>query len=344
MKILGIETSCDETAAAIVTNKREVLSSVVASQLKVHAPYGGVVPELASRQHLQDLPLVVEKAFRNAHLNWEDIDGVAVTYTPGLMGALLVGLSWAKAVAFARDLPFIGVNHLEGHLYAAELDHPLLPYPFIGLVTSGGHTSLYLVEASDLPRYQLLARTRDDAVGEAFDKVAKLLGLPYPGGPAIERVANSGPATSIRFTVPRMKDGSWDFSYSGLKTAVRYLLETQRREGKAISAAEIAAAFQQTIIDDLLKKTLAAMQVHPVHALVLTGGVAANRPLREAFATAAQEHNIPFFCPPIEWCTDNAAMIAAVGARYLMAGKRSSWDLPAIASLEGTKSPNQTAG
>ncbi len=334
MKILGIETSCDETAAAIVTQEQHVLASIVASQMHVHAPYGGVVPELASRQHLRDLPRVVEEAFQQADLGWDDIDGIAVTYAPGLMGALLVGLSWAKAAAFAGQLPFIGVNHLEGHLFAAELNQPPLPYPFLGLVASGGHTCLYLVHSGDLPDYELLAKTRDDAVGEAFDKVAKLLGLPYPGGPAIESAASASQPTSLKFTVPRMKDGSLDFSYSGLKTAVRYLLETQAKEGKTYSAEEIAAAFQKTIVDDLVRKTLLTMQAHPVKALVLTGGVAANRPLRERFTVAAKAKNLPFFCPPIAWCTDNAAMIAAVGARYLKAGKRSDWNLPAIANVE----------
>lgn len=335
MKVLGIETSCDETAAAIVTDQREVLSSVVASQLQVHAPYGGVVPELASRQHVQDLPRVVDEALRAAHIGWADVDGVAATHGPGLMGALLVGLTWAKAAAWARELPFIGVNHLEGHLLASELNHPDLPYPFIGLVASGGHTSLFFVSAGDPPSYTLLARTRDDAVGEAFDKVAKLLGLPYPGGPSIEKVAQEQPASeAVRFTLPRMKDGSLDFSYSGLKTAVRYLLAKRDTHAEPITTAEIATGFQNTIIQDLLKKALEAIHRHPARALVLTGGVAANRPLREAFARAAHEKQLPFFCPPIEWCTDNAAMIAAVGARHLAAGQRSGWDLPAVPNLE----------
>ncbi|MCD4813679.1 tRNA (adenosine(37)-N6)-threonylcarbamoyltransferase complex transferase subunit TsaD [bacterium] len=333
MKILGIESSCDETSAAVVTEQREVLASVVASQLKVHAPYGGVVPELASRQHLRDLPRVIDETFSQAGLSWDDIDGIAATCGPGLMGALLVGLTWAKAAAFARQLPFIGINHLEGHLFASELNHPALPYPFVGLVASGGHTNLYLVTAGDLPEYELLASTRDDAVGEAFDKVAKLLGMPYPGGPAIEAAAKNHPQSGIRFTLPRMKDGSADFSYSGIKTAVRYLLESSRKAGKELVAAEIAAGFQKTVIEDLVRKTLAVIQKHEVHALVLTGGVAANRSLREAFSAAAHQEGIPFFSPPVEWCTDNAAMIASVGARYLAAGRRSAWDLPAYANL-----------
>lgn len=333
MLILGIETSCDETSAALVTDQGEVRSSVVATQLKLHAPFGGVVPELASRQHLADLPRVVAEAFARAGVTWEKVDGIAVTHGPGLMGALLVGLTWAKAAAFARGLPLIGVNHLEGHLAAVELNQPRLPRPFIGLVASGGHTSLFRVEGSAQPEYRLLASTRDDAVGEAFDKVAKLLGLSYPGGPAIEKAARTATPGTIKLTAPRMKDKSLDFSYSGLKTAVRYLLETASREGRAVDPAAVAFAFQDTIVRDLVGKTLAAVQAQGVSAFALTGGVAANRCLRETFAAECSRAGVAFHCPPFEWCTDNAAMIALAGGRRLAAGERSGWDLPAVPNL-----------
>jgi N6-L-threonylcarbamoyladenine synthase len=339
MFFLGVETSCDETAAAIVNEDGKVFSSVVASQLDLHAPFGGVVPELASRQHLRDLPRVTAEAFQQAGIGWDRLDGVAATHGPGLMGALLTGLTWAKAAAYARSLAFVGVNHLEGHLLAVELNQPRLARPFVGLIASGGHTSLYRVEEGRPAVYHLLARTRDDAVGEAFDKVAKLLGLPYPGGPAIEKAAaswhsSSERASRMKFTAARMKDGSLEFSYSGLKTAVRNVLATAREKGEPVEIAEVADAFQKTIVRDLVTKSLAIVRSEGVGALALTGGVAANRSLRETFRLECEKAGLDFYCPPIPWCTDNAAMIAVAGARRLLAGQRSGWDLAAEPNLE----------
>ncbi len=333
MKILGIETSCDETAAAVVTAEGEILSSVVASQMEVHAPFGGVVPELASRQHLRLLPGVVEQALVRAGVSWEGLGGIAVTRGPGLMGSLLVGLTFAKTAAWARDLPWVGVNHLEGHLLSAELGTAPLPRPFIGLVASGGHTNLYRVSSGE-PAYRLLARTRDDAVGEAFDKVAKLLGLPYPGGPAIQDAAGGKEPGFLRFTSARMKDGTLAFSFSGIKTAVRYYLQAAAARGETVDAGEVAAAFQQAVVEDLVAKALRAVQDTGARALALTGGVAANEPLRRALSRAAAGAGVPFFVPAREWCTDNAAMIALAGVRHLAAGERSAWDLPAVPYLE----------
>lgn len=330
MLVLGIETSCDETSAAIADETGQVRAVLIASQLKLHQPYGGVVPELASRQHIRDLPEMVSGVLKQAGLTWDLIEGVAATFGPGLMGALLVGLSYAKSVALARQLPFIGINHLEGHLIAPELNHHPIPKPFVGLIASGGHTNLYLVSEGDSsPPYTLLASTRDDAVGEAFDKVAKLLGLSYPGGPAIEQAANQATATIEPFSLPRMKDGSIQFSYSGLKTAVRYLVEKQKQTGEPVAVNNIAAAFQSAVIKDLVTKTIALVKRHHARGLVLTGGVAANQGLRTALAAAAEQINLPFFVPPIKWCTDNAAMIAVAGAKRLAAGERSPLDLAA---------------
>jgi N6-L-threonylcarbamoyladenine synthase len=330
MLTLGIETSCDETAAAVLADGRRILSSVVASQDAVHAPYGGVVPELASRRHLEVVVPVVEQALATAGVGLGDLDGLAVTHGPGLVGSLLVGCSLAKALAWARRLPLVGVNHLEGHIYAAFLtDDPPEP-PFLALVVSGGHTALY---ASRAPlAYELVGETRDDAAGEAFDKTAKLLGLGFPGGPQIQRAAEGGDATAVAFPSVRLSDGGRDFSFSGLKTAVS--LHVKRHGPLSRDAvADVAASFQATVVRLLVRRTVRAALDLDLKRVILTGGVAANGPLRAALAAAAAEHGLRLHIPPRALCTDNAAMIAAAGAARLAAGERAPLDLNAVPDL-----------
>ncbi|HET8578365.1 MAG TPA: tRNA (adenosine(37)-N6)-threonylcarbamoyltransferase complex transferase subunit TsaD [Methylomirabilota bacterium] len=330
MVILGIETSCDETAAAVLDGGRKILSSVVASQDEVHAPYGGVVPELASRRHLQMIVPVIRGALEAAGVDLDELDGIAVTQGPGLVGSLLVGCSAAKAIAYARRKPLVGINHLEGHIYAAMLDGPPPAYPFLALVVSGGHTALYL--ARECGRYERIGQTRDDAAGEAFDKVSKLLRLGYPGGPAIERLARSGDPKAILFPTAQMSDGAPDFSFSGLKTAVSLHV---KRAGTLDPAqvADIAASFQATVVKMLVRKTLKAALRHGVRRIVLTGGVAANTALRTALEAECGERGWSLHVPSRRLCTDNAAMIAAAGHDRLEAGERAPLTMNAIADL-----------
>jgi N6-L-threonylcarbamoyladenine synthase len=330
MIVLGIETSCDETAAAVLDGGRKVLSSVVASQDAVHAPYGGVVPELASRRHLEAILPVIRQALARAHLGLGDLDGIAVTQGPGLVGSLLIGCSVAKSLAYARRLPLVGVNHLEGHICAAHLQEPGLTAPFLALVVSGGHTALYQAGAGR--RYERIGQTRDDAAGEAFDKVAKLLGLGYPGGPAIERVAAAGDPKAIAFPTAQMSDGALDFSFSGLKTAVS-LYVARRRPLAAAEVADVAASFQATAVKMLVRRTVRAALDRGVRRLVLTGGVAANTALRLALQAECDARGWQLAVPARSLCTDNAAMIAAAGHDRLVAGERAPLTMNAVPDL-----------
>jgi N6-L-threonylcarbamoyladenine synthase len=326
MVILGIESSCDETAAAVVRDGRVLLSSVIASQVDVHARYGGVVPEIASRKHIEAIAPVILQALEYAGLTLDKIEGVAVTRGPGLIGSLLVGLSAAKALSFVRSLPLVGVNHLEGHVAAIFLTDTPPAFPFIALVVSGGHTTIYLVE--DFRRFSILGQTRDDAAGEAFDKAAKLLEIGYPGGVVIDRLAKQGNRKALAF--PRaMKDGL-DFSFSGLKTS---LLMRIRKRGIPFSVEElpdVAASYQEAIVAVLVEKTLRAAALNSVSRIVICGGVAANSRLRELFRDEAARVDIDFFVPPPVLCTDNAAMIAVVGEHLLKEGYRDGLNLNAV--------------
>lgn len=311
--VLAIETSCDETAVAIVNN-RKVLSSVVASQIEVHRPYGGVVPEVASRHHLEIINDCIDQALTEAQLTWDDLDGIAATCAPGLVGALLVGVTAAKTLALLYDKPFLGVHHLEGHIYASYLSEPELQPPFICLLVSGGHTSLIEVKGSG--DYETLGSTRDDAAGEAFDKVARLLDLGYPGGPAIDKIAKQGnpqafPLPEGRVSLPGGGYHPYDCSFSGLKTAVLRLVQKLKAERDDLPVADVAASFQETVAKALTKRAIACALDRNLDAIVVGGGVAANSALRSRLQSAAQPHGIRVYFPPLRWCTDNAAMIGA---------------------------------
>lgn len=337
MLVLGIETSCDETAAAVVRDGREIISSVIASQIETHKRFGGVVPELASREHLDKIVPIVEEAFERAKITPNEIDGIAVTVGPGLVGSLLVGVSYAKAMAFALGKPLVGVNHIEGHVYSVAFGNPPVQYPALALIVSGGHSNLFLV--SEPGKYKVLARTRDDAAGEAFDKVAKMMGLGYPGGPIIERLAREGNPKAVKFSIPRMGDGSADFSFSGLKTAVTKharesaLQPVTNGEEPSQAIKDLSASFQSVVVRSLVGTTERLAQEHGPKTLIVAGGVACNGALREASREAAERLGIPAYFPSPHLSTDNAAMIAAAGTVKLQAGERAGFDLNADVTL-----------
>jgi len=327
--VLGIDTSCDETAAAVLSDGRSILSSVVASQ-DVHAAFGGVVPEYASRAHMRLIVPVVRKALEDAGVSWGDLGAVAVTNRPGLVGCLLVGVSFAKAVVFSLGIPIVGVDHVEGHVFSLRLTQPDLRLPAVCLVASGGHTEIVLVERWG--SYRTLGRTRDDAAGEAFDKVGKLLGLPYPAGPVIEKLAADGNAAAFRFPRAMMEQANPDFSFSGLKTAVRLKVAELGHAPEGAELADLAASFQEAVVDALAVKTIRAAVRHAVATVSIGGGVAANESLRTRIAGEAARAGIQAVFPPKSLCTDNGAVIAAVGDSLLAAGHRDDLSLSASAS------------
>lgn len=333
MNILGIESSCDETSAAIVRTNGEVLANIVYSQIQVHAPYGGVVPELASRAHMRAVAPVVREALQVLPRGFADIGAVAFTQGPGLIGALLVGVQAAKAIAFARSLPMVGVDHLLGHLFAIYLCSPgqnasVPDVPFVALLVSGGHTALY--EVQDVRKVTLLGQTRDDAAGEAYDKVAKMLGLGYPGGPIIDKLAQQGDAQAIALPRPMVQTSAIEFSFSGLKTAVAQHLRVHGMPRTDRALADLCASFQRAVVEVLVNKSLAALDQRGIDRLVLTGGVAANRGLRAEAQAACENRGAKLYVPPLKYCTDNAAMIAYAGGQLLERGERAGTDAAAF--------------
>ena len=330
--ILAIESSCDETAAAVVRNGREVLSNVISSQIDLHTLYGGVVPELASRKHIEKINQVISQALADASVSLEDLTAIGVTYGPGLVGALLVGVAEAKAIAFARNLPLVGVHHIEGHICANFIEHKELEPPFLCLVVSGGHT--HLVKMTDYGVFEILGRTRDDAAGEAFDKVARAIGLGYPGGPKIDRVAKEGNPRAIAFPQAHIDGCPYDFSFSGLKSAVLNYLNHAQMTGQEVNQADLAASFQSAAVEALVSRAMLAVREFGLKRLVLAGGVAANSALRREMEKACKAHGCRLYYPSPIFCTDNAAMIGAAAYYEYQKGVRAGWDLNAVANLK----------
>ena len=332
VKILAIESSCDETAAAVVADGRQVLSNVISSQIAQHKLYGGVVPEIASRKHIEKINQVVKVALEEAETSLSDIDAVAVTYGPGLVGALLVGVSHAKALAFAADKPLIGVNHIEGHICANFISNKELEPPFLCLVVSGGHT--HLVNVCDYGKYEILGRTLDDAAGEAFDKVARAIGLGYPGGPKIEKLSKIGNPDAIKFPKAKINNSELDFSFSGLKSAVLNYINGAQMKGEKIVQADLAASFQKCVIEVLRDNLMKAAKMYDVKKIALAGGVTANQTLRGAIEAACKENGFEFYCPETILCTDNAAMIGAAAYHSFLEGQFDDWSLNANPTLK----------
>lgn len=330
--IMAVETSCDETAVAILADGKELLVNLVSSQIKVHQQYGGVVPEIASRKHLEQVNALISLALKEAKLSFSQLSALAVTYGPGLVGALLVGVSTVKALAYSLRLPLVGVNHIEGHIYANWLMHDRIEFPLVGLIVSGGHTAL--IEMKDHGEYILLGQTQDDAAGEAYDKVARAMGLAYPGGPLLDALARQGDPGAVK--LPRAWLGGehkYDFSFSGLKTAVLNYLNRAALKGEKVNNADLAASFQASVVEVLVEKTVQAAQEKGLKSVLLAGGVSANSALREEMQKRCQEEGLKLFYPPLEFCTDNAAMIASAAHYRYLKGERADWHLNAVPQL-----------
>ena len=330
--ILAIESSCDETAVAVVKNGREVLSNVINTQIAIHTEYGGVVPEIASRKHIENINPVIRKALEDAGVTLDDIDAIGVTYGPGLVGALLVGVAEAKAIAFAKNKPLVGVHHIEGHISANYVENKELEPPFVALVVSGGHT--HLVKVNDYGEYEIVGRTRDDAAGEAFDKVARAIGLGYPGGPKIDKLAKEGNPDAIEFPRAHVDDAPYDFSFSGIKSAVLNYINSANMQGKEINRADVAASFQKAVVDALVSRAVRLAKECGMDKLAIAGGVASNSALRAAIQEECTKNNIRFYSPSPILCTDNAAMIGAAAYYEYISGTRHGYDLNAVPNLK----------
>ena len=330
--ILAIESSCDETAAAVVKNGREVLSNVINTQIAIHTEYGGVVPEIASRKHIENINPVIKKALTDAGVTLDDIDAIGVTYGPGLVGALLVGVAEAKAIAYAKNKPLVGVHHIEGHISANYVENKELEPPFVALVVSGGHT--HLVKINDYGEYEIIGRTRDDAAGEAFDKVARAIGLGYPGGPKIDKLAKEGNPEAIEFPRAHVDDAPYDFSFSGIKSAVLNYINSANMQGKEINRADVAASFQKAVVDALVSRAVKLAKECGMDKLAIAGGVASNSALRAAVQEECAKNNIRFYSPSPVLCTDNAAMIGAAAYYEYIKGVRHGYDLNAVPNLK----------